>query len=163
MKKPNFFRKVLDNGMTVIVGKRDLPIVSIGFALRAGAIHESLKEKGISHFIEHMFYKGTKKRNAREIANDLEKKGADVNGFTSEELTAYWCKIPSKHVNVALDVLSDMIKNSVFDEKEVEKERKVIFEEIRMCHDNPQVHVFQEITKMLYSGTFQIDIAGTFE
>jgi len=140
-----------------------LPIVSLGFALRAGAIHESLNEKGISHFIEHMLYKGTKKRSAKDIADELEKKGANLNGFTSEELTAYWCKIPSKHIGVALDVLSDMIKNSVFDEKEFEKERNVIFEEIKMYHDNPQAYVFKEITKMLYGGTFQIDISGTFE
>ncbi|MFH1365461.1 MAG: pitrilysin family protein [archaeon] len=162
-EKPKFFRKILENGMTVILEKRDLPVVSLGFALKAGAIHESLKEKGISHFIEHMLYKGTKKRSAKDIANELEKRGADVNGFTSEEVTAYWCKIPSKHIEIALDVLSDMIKNSVFDEKEVEKERKVIFEEIKMYHDNPQAYTFKEITKMLYDGSFQIDISGTFE
>jgi predicted Zn-dependent peptidase len=162
-KKTNFFRKVLKNGMTVILEKRDLPVVSIGFALRAGAIHESLNEKGISHFIEHMLYKGTKKRNAKQIASALEKKGADVNGFTSEEITAYWCKISSEHLDLALDVLSDMVKNSVFDEKEFEKERNVIFEELKMYHDNPQAYVFKEITKMLYGGSFQIDIIGTIE
>lgn len=163
MKKPVFFKKNLKNGITVILEKRELPIVSVGFAVKTGAIHESLNEKGISHFIEHMLYKGTKKRSAKQIAEELEKRGADVNGFTSEEITAYWCKIPSKHLDVALDVLSDMIKNSVFDEKEVEKERKVIFEEIKMYHDNPQAYVFKEITKMLYGGTFQIDISGNFE
>jgi len=163
MEKPKFFRRELDNGITVILEKRELPVVSVGFALRTGAIHEDLNQKGISHFIEHMLYKGTKKRSAKQIANDLEKKGADVNGFTSEELTAYWCKIPSKHIDVALDVLSDMIKNSVFDTKEFEKERNVIFEEIKMYHDNPQAYVFKEITKMLYGGSFQIDISGTFE
>jgi len=163
MEKPKFFRRELNNGMTVLLEKRELPVVSVGFALRTGAIHEDLNQKGISHFIEHMLYKGTKKRSAKQIANDLEKKGADVNGFTSEELTAYWCKIPSKHIDVALDVLSDMIKNSVFDVKEFEKERNVIFEEIKMYHDNPQAYVFKEITKMLYGGSFQIDISGTFE
>jgi predicted Zn-dependent peptidase len=163
MKKANFFRKKLSNGMTVILEKRELPVVSLGFALRAGAIHESLTEKGISHFIEHMLYKGTKKRSAKQIARALEKKGADVNGFTSEEITAYWCKISSEHLDLALDVLSDMIKNSVFDKKEFEKERNVIFEELKMYHDNPQAYVFKEITKMLYDGSFQIDIIGTIE
>jgi predicted Zn-dependent peptidase len=161
-KKPKFFKKVLNNGMTVILEKRDLPIVSVGFAVKTGAIHESLDEKGISHFIEHMLYKGTKKRSAKDIANDLEKRGADVNGFTSEELTAYWCKIPSNHIKIALDVLSDMVKNPIFDKKEMEKERNVIFEEIKMYHDNPQMHALKEITKTLYDGTFQIDIIGTF-
>lgn len=163
VKKAKFFRKILKNGMTVILEKRDLPVVSISFALRAGAIHESLNEKGISHFIEHMLYKGTKKRSAKQIANALEKKGADVNGFTSEEITAYWCKISSEHLDLALDVLSDMVKNSVFDKKEFEKERNVIFEELKMYHDNPQSYVFKEITKMLYGGSFQIDIIGTIE
>lgn len=162
-EKPKFFRKILDNGMVVILEKRDLPVVSLGFAVKSGAIHESLEEKGISHFVEHMLYKGTKKRSAKDIANELEKRGADVNGFTSEEVTAYWCKIPSKHINIALDVLSDMVKNSVFDKKEFEKERKVIFEEIKMNHDNPQAHTFNEIVKMLYNGSFQIDILGTIE
>ena len=162
-KKVKFFRKVLKNGMTVILEKRELPVVSLGFALRAGAIHESLNEKGISHFIEHMLYKGTMKRSAKQIANELEKKGADVNGFTSEEMTAYWCKLPSEHLDLALDVLGDMVKNSVFDEKEFEKERNVIFEELKMYHDNPQAYVFKEITKMLYGGSFQIDIIGTIE
>lgn len=93
----------------------------------------------------------------------MEKKGADVNGFTSEEITAYWCKIPSEHLDVALDVLSDMVKNSIFDEKELEKERNVIFEEMKMYHDNPSAYVFKEIIKMLYGGSFKIDIIGTTE
>jgi len=163
IEKIKFFRKRLSNGMTVILEKRELPVVSLGFALRAGAIHESLGEKGISHFIEHMLYKGTKKRSAKQIVGELERKGADVNGFTSEELTAYWCKLPSEHLDVALDVLSDMIKNSIFDEKEFEKERNVIFEELKMYHDNPQAYVLKEITKLLYGGSFQVDIIGTVE
>jgi predicted Zn-dependent peptidase len=110
-----------------------------------------------------MLYKGTKKRSAKQIASELEKKGADVNGFTSEEITAYWCKIPSRHLKIALDVLTDMIKNSVFDKKEFEKERNVIFEEIKMYHDTPQAYSFKEITKMLYDGIFQVDITGTYE
>ena len=85
-----------------------------------------------------MLYKGTPTRNAKKIAEEIEKRGGELNGFTSEEITAYWCKMPSRHLNVALDVLGDMVKNPLFDEKELEKERKVIFEEIKMYHDNPQ-------------------------
>ena len=161
--KENFQRKILDNGMTILFEKRELPVVSVIFAVRAGGINEDLNEKGISHFIEHMLYKGTDKRNSKQIAEEIEKKGGDLNGFTSEEITGYWCKMPSEYLNTALDVLSDMIKNPVFNEQEVEKERKVIFEEIKMYKDNPRMYVFEEIQKCLYTGTMGLNLAGTFE
>ncbi len=158
-----FSRKVLKNGMTILFEKRDIPVVSVAFAVRAGGINESIEEKGISHFIEHLMYKGTSKRNTKQIAEEIERNGGELNGFTSELATAYWCKMPSKHLNIALDVLSDMIKNPLFDKKELEKERKVIFEEIKMYHDNPLLHVFDEIQKSLYDGTLGVSLAGTFE
>lgn len=159
----SFYRKILKNGMTVILEKRDLPIVSVSFAVRHGGVNEKEEEKGISHFIEHMLYKGTPSRDAKKIAEEIERKGGELNGFTSEELTAYWCKMPSKNLNCALEVLSDMVKNPLFDEKELEKERKVIFEEIKMYHDNPRLHAIDEIQKLLYTGTMKINLAGTFE
>jgi predicted Zn-dependent peptidase len=156
-------RKILKNGMTVLFEKREIPVVSVAFAIRAGGINEDLKEKGISHFIEHMLYKGTPTRNAKKIAGDIENNGGDLNGFTSEEITAYLCKMPSQHFKMALDVLSDMVKNPLFDPKEFEKERKVIFEEIKMYHDNPPLFVMDEIQKSLYDGTLGINLAGTLE
>ncbi len=159
----NFKKKVLSNGMTVVFEKRDLPIVSVIFAVKQGGVNESLEEKGISHYIEHMLYKGTPTRSSQQIAEEIERRGGELNGFTSEELTGYFCKMPSKHLNVALEVLGDMIKNPLFDEKELEKERKVIFEEIKMCHDNPLKHVFDEIQKALYDGVMDINLAGTIE
>lgn len=161
--KPKFYRKVLSNGMTIIFEKRNIPVVSVAFAVRAGGIHETTQEKGISHFIEHMLYKGTPTRNAKKIAEEIERKGGELNGFTSELVTAYWCKMPSRHFDVALDVLSDMVKNPLFDEEEIAKERQVIFEEIKMYHDNPRLHVFDEIQKLLYNGTMGMGLAGTFE
>jgi predicted Zn-dependent peptidase len=158
-----FHRKVLKNGMTILFEKRNLPVVSVAFAVRVGGINEEIKEKGISHFIEHMLFKGTPTRNTKKIAEEIERKGGILNGFTSEEITAYWCKIPSKHLNVALEVLSDIIKNPLFDEKELEKERNVIFEEIKLNHDNPMLHTFNEIQKSLYDGTLSIDGLGTYE
>jgi len=149
--------------MTILFEKRKLPLVSVAFAVRNGGINESLSEKGISHFIEHMLYKGTKTRTSKKIAEEIEKNGGVLNGFTSELTTAYWCKIPSIYLKTALDVLSDMIKNSVFEEKEFEKERKVIFEEIKMRRDTPRVHVFDEVQKCLYDGTMAIDSIGTYE
>jgi len=160
--KTRFYRKVLKNGMTIILERRSLPVVSVAFAVRNGGVNEREEEKGISHFIEHMLYKGTPTRDAKKIAEEIEKRGGELNGFTSEEITAYWCKMPSRHLNIALDVLSDMIKNPLFDEKELEKERNVIFEEIKMYHDNPRLHAMDEIQKLLYTGTMKINLAGTF-
>ena len=160
---PEFQRKVLDNGMTVFLEKRNVPVVSVAIAVRCGGMNEDEHEKGISHFIEHMLYKGTKKRTNKQIADEIEKKGGDLNGFTDSLITAYWCKMPSRHLNVALEVLTDMMKNSLFDKKELEKERKVIFEEIKMRKDNPRVYVMDKMHSFLYEKPVGIDIIGTYE
>ena len=161
--KSKFFRKILENGMTVLFEKRDLPVVSIAIAVKTGGIHETETEKGISHFIEHMLYKGTKNRTSKQIAAEIENRGGELNGFTDETITAYWCKLPSKHLERGLDVLGDMVKNSLFDEKEMEKERKVIFEEIKMRKDNPHIYVMDHIHSSLYEKPFGIPLIGTHE
>jgi len=160
---PQFYRKVLKNGMTIVFEKRNLPVVAVAFAVRNGGINESLSEKGISHFIEHMLYKGTPTRDAKKIAEEIEKRGGDLNGFTDEIITAYWCKMPSKHFKTALEVLTDMIKNPLFDEKELEKERQVIFEEIKMRKDSPHIYVLDNVQTELYSGTLGKNLIGTYE
>jgi predicted Zn-dependent peptidase len=161
--KPKFYRKVLKNGMTLIFEKRDLPVASIVIAVRAGGINEKPSEKGISHFIEHMLYKGTPTRNSRKIAEEIEKNGGDLNGFTDEIITAFWCKIPSSHLNLAMEVLTDMVKNPLFDEEELEKERKVIFEEIKMRKDNPHIYVLDSVQNELYSGTLGLNLIGDYK
>jgi predicted Zn-dependent peptidase len=158
--KLDFKRKILKNGMTLLFEKRAVPVVSVAFAVRNGGVNENLSEKGISHFIEHMLYKGTPTRDSKKIGEEIERLGGQMNGFTDEEITAYWCKMPSKHLKVALEVLGDMIKNPKFDELEIEKERKVIFEEIKMRKDIPQVYVFDEIQKSLYEGIMDISLIG---
>src|SRR3989344_1715996 len=161
--KPQFHRKVLANGMTVLFEKRDIPVVGVAFAVRNGGINESAGEKGNSHFIEHMLYKGTPTRNTKKIAEEIERNGGILNGFTDEEITAYWCKMPSKHLDTALEVLSDMIKNPLFDAKELDKERQVIFEEMKMYQDNPRMHVSDKIKSLMYEGDFGESIIGTRE
>jgi predicted Zn-dependent peptidase len=161
--KPKFYRKVLKNGMTLIFEKRELPVASIVIAVRAGGINEKPSEKGISHFIEHMLYKGTPTRNSRKIAEEIEKNGGDLNGFTDEIITAFWCKIPSSHLNLAMEVLTDMVKNPLFDEEELEKERKVIFEEIKMRKDNPHIYVLDNVQSELYSGTLGLNLIGDYK
>lgn len=161
--KENFHRKVLKNGFTVLFEKRDVPVVSVAFAVRHGGVHEAESEKGLSHFIEHMLYKGTSKRSAKQIASEIELSGGELNGFTSETATAFWCKLPSGNLDVGLNVLSDMVKNPLFDEKELEKERKVIFEEIKLYRDNPRMHVFDEMHKLMFEKPFGIPLIGTTE
>ncbi|NCN86570.1 insulinase family protein [archaeon] len=157
----NFKKKVLPNGFTILFEKREVPVVSVSISFKGGGINEELKEKGISHFIEHMLYKGTTNRTNLEIAQEIERRGGEFNGFTSEEMTSFYCKISSKYVNVALDVLGDVIKNPLFLEEDIEKERKVIFEEIKMRKDNPRNYVFDKIHSLLYSETLGLDLAGT--
>ncbi len=161
--KPRFYRKVLKNGLTLLFEKRDLPIVSVSLAVRNGGINEDLTEKGISHYIEHMLYKGTETRTAKQIAEGIEKKGGELNGFTDEIITAYWCRIPSKHLFSSLEILTDMVKNSVFDENELDKERKVIFEEIKMRKDRPDIYVLDTIQSFLYSGSLAKPLIGSYE
>jgi len=160
--KNKFFRKRLENGMTVIFEQRkDSGVVSVAFAVKHGGIHENEEEKGISHFIEHMLYKGTKTRNSKQISEAIEKNGGVLNGFTEEEMTAYWCKMPSKYLAIALDVLSDMILNPLFDEDELNKERKVIFEEMKMRKDRPDIYVIDKMQGLLFMGNLSMDIIGT--
>ena len=154
-------RKVLKNGLTVVFKQRRNGVVSVAFAVRYGAMNEKAEHKGIAHFIEHMLYKGTPTRNTKQIATEIEKNGGELNGFTSEQITAFWCKMPSKHVDVALNVICDMVKNPLFDSKEVEKERKVIFEEMKMYHDNPRLYIFDKLKSLMYKGDFAIPVIGT--
>lgn len=159
--KQKFLRKVLSNGMTVILEKRDFPIVSVSLALRYGGMHEAREEKGIAHFIEHMLYKGTPTRNAKQIAEEIERNGGHLNGFTDETITAYFCKLPSEHLGVALEVLSDMVTHPKFDATELEKERNVIFEEMKMRRDEPKTYVHDRLQGFLYEAPFGIDLIGT--
>jgi len=156
-----FYRKILKNGMTIVFEKRSLPVVSVAFSVRYGGINESAKERGVAHFIEHLLYKGTKNRTHKQISEEIEKNGGVLNGFTEETLTAYWCKMPSNKIKIALDVLGDMVRNPLFDEKELNKERKVIFEEMKLYHDSPRQYVFDKIQQFLYKKPLGITLIGT--
>lgn len=159
--KENFKKKVLKNGMTILFEKRDLPVISLSFATRAGGVNENSEEKGISHFIEHMLYKGTPTRNWKEISYEIEKNGGVLNGFTGEKITSFWCKMPNNKLRIALDVLGDMVKNPLFDEGEIEKERKVIFEEIKAHRNVPSRYVLEKFKSVSYEGPFSKPIIGS--
>lgn len=159
----NFTKKRLKNGLTVLFEKRDVPVTTVMLATKFGSIYETEKEKGIAHFIEHLCFKGTKKRTTRQIAFELEKVGGVLNAFTSEEETAYHVKLPSQHLELAMDVIFDIFFNPTFPEEEVKKEGNVICEEIKMYNDNPLRHALNKIKSNLYESPFGMDIIGTKE
>ena len=139
--------------------------VSIGFFIGAGSRYETEEQAGISHFIEHLCFKGTSKRpTAAEICTAVEGVGGILNGGTDKELTVYWCKVAQPHFAIALDVLVDMLLNSRFDPAEIEKERQVIIEEINMSLDSPSQRVAMLIDELLWPGhPLGRDIAGSKE
>lgn len=111
--------------------------VAIGVWVRAGSRYETEETNGISHFLEHMFFKGTKTKSAKEIAESFDSIGGQVNAFTSKEYTCYYAKVLDEKAEYALDLLADMFFNSIFDETELQKERNVVLEEINMYEDSP--------------------------
>ncbi len=161
VKGVEFHRKVLDNGLTVIHEKRKIPVVATASSVRFGAQYETEDIKGISHFIEHLVFKGTKKRTVNEIAQGVESKGGILNAFTGEEITCFWNKMPSKHFSLSADIGRDLVTSPLFQKAPLERERKVILEEIKMYNDNPSTFVLEKIKEMLYGGPFSMSIAGT--
>lgn len=129
----------LDNGLRVVTEYIEhVNSISVGVMVQNGSRNESKDVNGISHFIEHMFFKGTDKRSAKEIVQEIENIGGQINAYTSKETTCYYIKALNTHVDLCLDVISDMILNSKFDEEEIEKEKGVVIEEINMSQDNPE-------------------------
>ncbi len=158
-----FNKVVLENGLTILHEKRDVPVTTVMLAVKFGAAFENEKEKGIAHFIEHMCFKGTEKRDVDQISAEVEGVGGDLNAFTSEEVTAYHVKLPSEHLSLAMDVIFDVFFNPNFPEDGMIKEAGVICEEIKMYRDNPRAHVLDEIKCSLYKKPFGMFIGGTEE
>ena len=158
-----FYRKKLKNGMIILFEKRDIDVVSVASTIKFGAAYEDEKIKGISHFLEHLMFKGTKTRSHEEIVREIEKKGGILNAYTSEEITSYWAKLPSKHFFSGLNITSDLILNPKIDKIEFEKEKNVIIEEIKMYKDNPLYYVNDKIKEFLYKKPFGMSIAGKEE
>ena len=159
-------KTTLDNGLRVIT--TTMPhtrSVSICIFIGVGSRYETEREAGISHFIEHLLFKGTQKRpTAREISEAIERVGGILNGGTDKELTVYWCKVPEPHFSSALDVLADMLLHSRFDPQDIEKERQIIIEEIHMNKDSPSQQVNMLIDELLWpKHPLGRDITGTKE
>ncbi len=145
-------KTVLDNGLRVITSAMPHSrSVCVAILMGTGSCYEAQEEAGISHFAEHVFFKGTKRRpTAKEISQDIEGVGGIINGGTDKELTVFWTKVASHHFSVALDVLADLLLNSRFDGKDIEQERQVVIEEINMNLDLPQQRVSMLIDEMLW-------------
>ena len=155
----------LDNGLRVVL--EDIPFVrsvSFGIWVKNGSRNEDASTNGISHFIEHMLFKGTPKRSAKDIADAMDEIGGQVNAFTSKEYTCYYTRTLDSNFDVALDVLSDMFFNARFDEDDIQKERNVILEEISMYEDTPEDVVHDLLQYAVYkNNSLGLSILGTSE
>lgn len=139
------------NGLRIVL--EHIPTVrsvSIGIWVLAGSRNETKENNGISHFIEHMFFKGTENRSARDIAEAFDAVGGQVNAFTSKEYTCYYAKVLDSHASYALELLADMFFHSTFDREEMEREKKVVIEEIRMYEDTPDDIVHDLLSQASY-------------
>ena len=143
--------RTLDCGVRVVMEK--IPHVksaALGIWVKNGAVDETPQVAGISHFIEHMMFKGTHKRSAKQIAEDVDRIGGQMNAFTGKEATCYYVKTISGHIKDGADVILDMVSNAVFDSREMTKERKVICEEIKMIQDQPDDLVHDTVAELVF-------------
>lgn len=157
----NIFK--LDNGQTVIIQEvHTNPIVTIDTWVKTGSINESEKNNGVSHFLEHLFFKGTINHAPGEFDKILEAKGAINNAATSKDFTHYYITLPSKHFDLALEMHSDMLQNPLIPRKELEKERKVVLEEIAKDLNSPNAIVYNNLMQMMYNNhPYKRKVIGT--
>lgn len=145
------YYKKFDNGLRLVVNKIEgLYSVSCGIMVKTGSINETEQENGISHFIEHVMFKGTKKRSAFEISDRIDSVGSQINAYTSKELTCYYTKSTKERLGDTMEVLSDIFFDSVFEKEELEKEKGVVLEEINMCEDTHEEICFDLLAKSYY-------------
>jgi predicted Zn-dependent peptidase len=146
-----FNKTVLKNKIRIVTSSvKDAQSLAVGIWVSTGSRNEVPEYLGISHYLEHMVFKGTKNYSCQQIKESIEGKGGSINAFTSEEATCYLVKLPAKYLDLAVDILSELVLNPVFPEAEVEKERTVILEEIKMYKDLPQSFVYELLDELLW-------------
>ncbi len=144
----NISREALPNGLTIITEEmQHIRSVSIGIWVKSGSRDEDPQWNGISHFVEHMVFKGTKSRTAEDIARQVDSIGGNMDAFTAKECICFNVKVLDEHLPIAMDVLSDLVLNPIFDIKDIGRERGVILEEIKMDEDNPDYLVHEIFTQ----------------
>src|SRR5919198_1715807 len=160
-----FAKTVLDNGIRVV--SQEMPdhrSVSLGIWVENGSRHEASQENGISHFIEHLLFKGTDRRSAAQIAEEMDAVGGVLNAFTAKEHTCYYAKVLDEDLPLAIDLLTDIFLHSTFDTDEIERERSVILQEISQSEDTPDDYVHDLFSLDFYgSHPLARPICGTAE
>ena len=155
----------LPNGLRLILlPMENTRCVSMGVWVNAGSVYETEENNGISHFIEHMVFKGTKKRSARDIAVEMDAVGGNLNAFTAKECTCFYAKVLDSDLPLAVDILSDILLHSAFEEDCMEREKQVVIEEIGMSEDSPEDLCFETAGSDFYRGTvLEKTVLGTRE
>lgn len=155
----------LSNGLRVVTEYIEhVNSISVGVMVQNGSRNENITENGISHFIEHMFFKGTEKRTSKDIVGEIENVGGQINAYTSKEATCYYIKALNTHLKLSLDILSDMILNPKFDEEEIEREKGVVIEEINMSEDSPEDVLDNNQSKAIFgANSLAYPILGTID
>jgi predicted Zn-dependent peptidase len=164
-EKSLYSKTVLDNGVRIVT--EVIPYVrsvSLGVWANVGSRDENQSQNGISHFVEHMVFKGTKNRSVRDIAQSLESLGGYLNAFTTKEQTCFYARVLDRHVTEAMDVLSDLVQNATFKTEELEKEKLVVIEELRNAEDDPEDIIHDHFEKALFpTHSLGFPIIGTEE
>jgi predicted Zn-dependent peptidase len=143
---------------------RDREVTSVAVWIKAGGRYEKPSSAGISHFLEHLVFRGTKKRTAEAIKQAIEGIGGSINAFTSKEYTCYYAKVPKKHLPIAIEVLSDIVQNPLMSRINIRKEKKIITEEIKMYKDIPSYHVDDLLNETMWKGhPLGRPLAGTYK
>ncbi|MBR3873023.1 MAG: insulinase family protein [Clostridia bacterium] len=151
----------LPNGLRVVGEKLNhVRSCTVGVWVKVGSMNEAPEENGMSHFIEHMVFKGTTSRSARDIAEEMDMVGGQLNAFTSKECTCYYAKVTDDELRTAVDILADLALRPTFDEVELNKERGVVLEEIAMVEDTPEDLVHELLADAQYSGSLRCPILG---
>ena len=148
LSNPAIVTDVLDNGLRILTEEvSQVRSVSIGVWLTRGSRHETAERGGIAHFVEHMLFKGTGTRSAEDIAQVIDSIGGQLDAFTAKEYASYYIKVLDEHLPLALDVLADIVRNPAFDAEDIEREKKVVIEEIKMVEDTPDDLVHELFTQ----------------
>ncbi len=143
----------LPSGLTVVTEQMDrVETVSLGAYVATGTRHERAEENGVSHFLEHMAFKGTERRTAAAIAEEIEAVGGHINAYTAREQTAYYCKVLKEDMALAGDIIGDILTHSIFEPEELERERGVILQEIGQAHDTPDDIIFDHFQEAAFPG-----------
>src|SRR4029077_5544938 len=144
---------ILTNGLRVATDRVDtVDTVALGLWIDVGTGHEPAEIKGVAHFLEHMAFKGTERRSALAIAEEIEAVGGHLNAYTSRESTAYYAKVLKEDIGLALDILADILQHSTFEPNELERERTVILQEIGQANDTPDDIIFDYFQERAFPG-----------